>query len=413
VRAAWDIEGRNLALTLRPDAEDALTSPHTRHLRMLTNRATVKVPFDVPDPHPDLLALAAFSIASPWTARRLRLNGPSSQRMRDAFALAGIELSGTGETDPREPGTRPVLSYSGGADSIAAAELLPEGTPHVHLLRIKHPRVPNRMTHVRGYVLKGLALEAAERGRDVSVIETDLEYLCLPWATFPTGWSIAIGPILLADHYDGDAIVVGTTLEGRYLAEDDRWIDSRSNSGVHSLFAAAGIPLMQPVSGMSEIMTARMSAASDLADLARSCLLGYRAGPCLVCEKCLRKEMVNAAVTGQPLPRKLIANMNEHPKMMAKITAPPPIFLQNVMEYALVRLDVSGTPLQEVKDRLQPTIAETEWMERYYAPALEDEVPEQFRPSVVTALEGRIEMMTEADMKMVEAWGTAAETARP
>ncbi len=306
-----------------------------------------------------------------------------------------------------------MLSYSGGADSIATAELLPKETPYVHLLRIKHPRVPNRMTHVRGYVLKALALEAAERGRDVSVIETDLEYLCLPWATFPTGWSIAIGPILLADHYDGGAIAVGTILEGRYLAASDRWMDSRSSSGVHGLFAAAGIPLMQPVSGMSEVATARMSAASDLADLARSCLLGNRAGPCLACEKCLRKEMVNAAITGQPLPAKLIANMNDHPKMLAKITAPPPIFLQSVNEYALARLDVSGTPLQAVKDRLQPSIADTEWMERYYAPALDDEVPERFRPGVVAALAGRIEMMTEADMRMVEARGAATEQALP
>ncbi len=97
------------------------------------------------------------------------------------------------------------------------------------------------MTHVRGYVLKALALEAAERGRDVSVIETDLEYLCLPWATFQTGWTISIGSILLADHYEGNAVVLGASLEGRYMAVRDRWIDSSTDSDVHGLYAAAGI----------------------------------------------------------------------------------------------------------------------------------------------------------------------------
>ncbi len=74
---------------------------------------------------------------------------------------------------------------------------------------------------------------------------------------------------------------------------------------------------------------------------------------------------------------------------------------------------MSGTPLQAVEDRLQPTIADTEWMERYYGPALEDEVPEQFRPGVVEALTGRIEMMTAADRAIVEARGAATEPALP
>lgn len=410
MRASWVREGTFLRLTLLPDAEDPITSPRPPHLRMLTNVATLKLPHEIELPHPDLLALAAYSIAFPWTQRRLRLSTPVSDRMREAFARSGIDASGPvgSQVDPREAGNRLSLAYSGGADSIATSEVLPDDTAYVHLRRVKHPRVVNRMTHVRVDVIEALVRKAQTRGRDVSVVQTDLEYLCLPFATYPVWWAISIGSIVLADETDAGGVATGTVLEGRYLANGTRWTGRGALSSTHRLYDAAGIPIVRPAAGMTEVPTARLCLASDLADLARSCLLGSAERPCLRCEKCVRKELITAAITGGALPRLLIQNMRTVPAMTAKMRVPPPLFVQDMLEYALARVDVAGTPLESVKEVLAPTPESTSWAERYYTPALEDEVPERFREEIAREIFKRLEPMGPEDLEVVETWDAAA-----
>jgi len=68
-----------------------------------------------------------------------------------------------------------------------------------------------------------------------------------------------------------------------------------------------------------------------------------------------------------------------------------------------------GTILRGVKDRLQPTKADTSWAERYYPAALEDEVPEPFRTGVRDRLAGRIEFIGAADQRVVETWNAATK----
>lgn len=411
MRASWTIEGLRWQLVLLPDQEDELESPRAPHLRMLTNTASVVMPFKVAEPHPDLLALAAYSVAWPWTARRLRLDRPVSSAMAEAFAEAGVEVSPVAG-DPRRPGGRAVLSYSGGADSIATAELLPKDTPHVHLRRVKHPRVPNRMTHVRGDVLEGLVREAGQRGREIAVVQTDLEYVCLPFATFPVWWAISIGSILIADHYDGGAVALGTVLESLYTSNGRKWVGRGVNRSTHALYQAAGIPLLRPVAGMTEVATTKLAMESDLADLVRSCLLGT-GGPCLNCDKCLRKEMTTAALTGSRLPEKLLSNLETNPKVRAKIADEPPLYFQDMVEYALARVDVSGTILEPIKRRLAPTVDGTAWAERYYEPALEDEVPPAFRTGVGKRVSELMDFMSAEDRHIVETWDAARRVNEP
>lgn len=410
MRASWAREDNLLRLTLQPDVEDSLTAQRPPPLRMATNVATLKLRHEIPLPHPDLLALAAYSVAYPWTTRRLRLDTPVSDRMKEAFARARIEASGpTGShVDPREPGARLSLAYSGGADSIATSEVLPDDTAYVHLRRVKHPRVVNRMTHVRVDVIESLVRKAQARGRDVSVVETDLEYLCLPFATYPVWWAISIASIVLADETDAGGVALGTVLESRYTSNGIRWFGRIPSSTTHHLYAAAGLPLVRPAAGMTEVLTTRLSLASDLSDLARSCLLGGPARPCLRCDKCVRKELVTAAVTGAALPQTLVQNMATIPAMTAKMLAAPPLYFQDMLEYALARVDVDGTPLEPVRELLSPTLRGTEWAERYYLPALTEEVPKEFRDVVSKEVLARLEPMSEAEEAVVETWDAKA-----
>jgi hypothetical protein len=410
MRAKWKHENEVLVLTLLPDIEDPLTSDKPPYLRMMTNVATFKFPEPIHEPHPDLLALAAYSVAWPWAKRRMRFDRPISAAMSEAFLANGIDATCPNSDEPsaRQPGQRVSLAYSGGADSIATAEVLPSDTAFVHLRRTKHPRVVNRMTHVRVDVIESLVRQAGKFDRDVSVVQTDLEYLCLPFATYPVWWAISIASILTADHCNAGAVALGTVLESRYTANGTKWGGKVPPSPTHKLYSAAGIPMMRPATGMTEVTTTRLSLESPLGHLARSCLLGTLASACLSCDKCLRKEMIAAAVTDEPLPKQLLANMSSNPQMMLKVNGPLPIYFQDMVEYALARIDVHETSLAEVKDRLQPSIENTAWAERYYTPALDDEVPEQFRSFTAEAIARRVEPMSDMDLAIVETWDAAA-----
>jgi len=413
MRVEWENRDNSLRVTLFPDGEDALLSRRSPGLRMMTNNATVRFPWPMADPHPDLLAIAAYSIAWPWVQRRMRFDRPISDDLAAAFTSFGIDASYAGsESIPsRRPGNRISLAYSGGSDSIATSELLPEDTAYVHLRRVKHPRVVNRMTHVRVDVLEALVRRAANLGRDVTIVQTDLEYVCLPYATYPVWWAISIASILTADKVGAGGIAMGTVLEARYTANGTRWSGASSDTYTHRLYSAAGIPIVRPVAGMTEVGTTRLSMESDLGQYSRSCLLGTLASPCLNCDKCLRKEMTMAAVTGSTLSKKLLENMKANPGMLSKILAEPPIYFQDMVEYSLARIDVSGTPLQPVKDRLQPTVEDTTWAEHYYRPALIDEVPEAYRLEVEKKLRARIDFMTPEETRIVETWDAKSRDA--
>src|SRR5690606_40388543 len=140
-------------------------------VRLATNSCSVHLPYAVPEPHPDLRALAAWTVVAPYTVSRIVFDRPVSPGFAAAIEEGwGIEAGPVGDVAPRR-GERLAISYSGGADSVAVATILPDA-PLIHFQRVSHPRVPNRWTHYRSDVLARLALRT---GRDVTIVRSDLE----------------------------------------------------------------------------------------------------------------------------------------------------------------------------------------------------------------------------------------------
>lgn len=401
MRLSWDVDGSNWNLLLTLDPEDPVTGKGQgqRDISLLSTRATVTLPEVVARPHPDLEALAALVIAKPWTAQRLRVERAVSQAFADAVhRVMQVEILSVDDSlVPRSPGTSPLLAYSAGFDSAAASLLLPEGTPHIHHRRVSHPRVPNRTTHWRADAIERLVRIAAERGRNVKMVRTDFEYLVHPFPSLPHWLGFAVGPLLMADHLDAGVLALGGTLETFYMDMGRKWLKRNLKPlGLDPVVSAVGLPLMRPVLGVTEIGTMRMALESDLGDISRSCSYGTYTQPCGRCGKCIRKDLITATVLGE-IPPSLRA-LTEQDLRAAGMLADGPLYMQAQLEYALARIDPPDGPLRALRERLEPVVESTAWMERVNPQGLEHGVPESRRDQIAVALEQRLAWMTDEDL---------------
>lgn len=413
MRVWWDVEGRVLRCRVRLDPWEVLdgTGQGGRPLSLVTDRFRVELPVDIDEPHPDLLAVAAWTVLGPWVARRFVVDRPVSAALAQVFSDRwNIELPVDPALDARSTGPVPGLSYSGGVDSIAVAEVIPRDAPYVHFRRVRHPRVPDRATPIRADLMERLVLGASDRGRDVHVVRSDLEYLCLPWPTFPNWAAVGIGLLLLADRLQLGAAGFGTVLGSKFLTSGARYRAGGRGGPEADLYRAVGLPLLRPATGMSEVITTRLAQASDLADLGRSCLLGDD-GPCLACTKCFRKELTSAAIEDRAPTSTLWERVGPDHAVLRSYADGPPWHMQHVLEYALTHAQgIADSPAAWMLDRVPVPAEQTTWVTRYYPRALEVEVPEPFRADVRREVEQRVTMMDLDDVHTVETWDAAARS---
>ncbi|MGN9785676.1 DUF6395 domain-containing protein [Nonomuraea sp. ZG12] len=408
MRVSWD-GGR---LTFRLDPEDEITgrAADGHPVKLAINTCTVH---DVPDEaHPDLFAVAAWTVVAPWTRRRITFDRAVSAALAAALHDGwGIEAGPVG-AEPRPAGRRLAISYSGGADSVAAATIYPEA-PFVHFKRVSHDRVPNRWPHYRSDVLADLA---GKTGRELSVVPSDLEFtLAEPRPGYPEHHAVAAGALLLADRLDLGGLAFGYELGSRWLGGGrylKRYTPDNPMWAPHGawgrLFAAAGVHIVLPVGGVSEAVTMRLALESDLKDQVRWCLTGTT-GPCRTCAKCLYKELVQAAVERRPLDTPITA---DHPRA-AKWLRPPPYGGQEMVEYGLARVPgIERTLFGGVMHHFDATEESTTWLDHCYPPAIE-EIAAPWRGRAAAFMTSEVGLMTREEALRVETWGTAGGPAPP
>jgi hypothetical protein len=410
VATAWG-DG-TLGLKLRLDDHEKLAGigQQGMSIRLVTNDTVIRHPSISERVHPDLVALAILSVVIPWVGRLLLLDVPVSQGFSDAVEAAfGL---GVGPVDeglvPRPRGERIGLLYSGGADSGALLGLLPSDSPLIFLKRIRHRRVPNRATHLRVDVSEYFARKVETPQRRLQVASTDLEFLCQPFPTFPTWPAVGIGAVLLADHLDLGAVASGLILGGRYMRHGLRFDpDSENDQAWRTVFDAVGLPLLRGTEGATEILTYELAHRAGLSEITRSCQLGTIEAPCWNCKVCLRRELIRAAHLNEPLPRQLLDNIATNEKVLAPLMGRPPYYQQHIFEYTLARVPgLEGTVLETAMNHLRPSRSGTEWLRRYYSPAL-DKIPDPWRDPFERKLMESADFMSEAERLIVESWDVA------
>ncbi|MCF6469193.1 hypothetical protein FAF44_12430 [Nonomuraea sp. MG754425] len=403
MRVTW-APGASLSFRLDPEDEITGRASDEYPIKLAINSCSVGgVPDDA---HPDLFAVAAWTVVAPWTRKRITFDRAVSAEVARALHDGwGVEAGPVG-AEPRTPGSRLAISYSGGADSVAAATIFPDA-PFVHFRRVAHPRVPNRWPHYRSDVLAKLA---AQTGRELSVVTSDLEYtLAEPRPGYPEHHAVAAGALLLADRLDLGGLGFGYEMGSRWLGGGRylwRFTPDNPMWSPHGrwgrLFAAAGVHIVLPVGGVSEAVTMRVALGSPLRDQVRWCLRGTD-GPCRTCAKCLYKELIQAAVERRPLDTPITADRPQARKYLQK----PPYGGQEMIQYGLARVPgIEDTLFAPVLDHFDVSEAATSWLERCYPPAL-DEIPQPWRAEAAAFVEANVGLMTESEVAKVESWGNA------
>lgn len=405
--------GNKLHIVLRLDREDDLhaSGQQGMPIELVTDSATIELDDTAAAIHPDLIALSVLTIVAPWARRRVTLDeGISPEFSKAAMETLGIEVGPVDDfLSARPQGTRLGLMYSGGPDCMAAEVLLDDNMPRFHFRRVKHSRVPNRATRFHAEVQEAIVRRSQARGEELHVARSDLEYLCRPFPTFPHWVALTVGAILLAGDHDLGSVVTGRNISGIYLGWGKEYTaDGEQESRWEALFAAAGLRLLNPLAGASDVLSKRIALNHPHHDLARSCVAGTIDAPCYRCKKCLMTELTRAAMKGEPLDESVVASLSSNPMVTRRFDRPPPYPNQHLVAYSLARVPgIDATFLRTAKAALTPGVEETAWMERYYRPALAQRLPPDIAERVSSRLATLADFMSSDEEKIVEGWSVS------
>ncbi len=391
-----------LIFNIIPEEGDTGPDPRFAPAR---STVTYRFPNPVGAIHPDLLALAALHIVYPFAWRTT-----FSWSISETFAKAVTAWQKYRVAGPVHPAissrSRPAerkagLAFSAGVDSMASLLVLPDNTEMFY----SQSEPPTGVSAFKPP--PGAIFDAFDRirddGRSVFSVATDVEWVRSSYG-FPHERSSAIPAILMADERQLDAVAFGTIGEAAYRYGTKGFLDVSETSipRMDELFSAAGLSVINPVLGMSEVITLRTVHNSPYAGLAQSC--GYKSGGCNRCKKCFRKTLLTAAISGEWPSDEDVKAIFSVP-VVKEVLAGDPMILGNVYAYAMARYYGNNPILRGFKARLGKSEQETDWMTRYIPSSL-DYIPAGYRSDVEANIRAVADPMSASDIATMKAWDT-------
>jgi hypothetical protein len=351
VSLRWRQQGRLLLF-------DALTR---------TVRFNMPLGWTIQDTHPDLFRLAHYLLTSPWEQGVLN-----------------------GWIPTREKGWRFSLSYSAGVDSHACLELMPKNTVVMY-----HERVgfKSALNHTNALEM----LDALQDdGYAVVRIESNHEQIRFDRGKSPgfsTDLAVGVHAVLMADFFGFSGVAFGTPLENSFLFHGHTGRDFlNSKYWIHhkSIFEKAGLDLILPTAGLSELINLKITEHSKHGSLAQSCLRSNVQGAtCGACWKCFRKNSLRGDVV--KISDEVHQFLNKEPLKQAASTI-----------FALQQIRKRRPKLLVPYSHLEPLMnLETDWLNRHH-PQSDRFVPEEMRPSYVEKLEKFSSPMTDNERIFLE-----------
>ena len=217
--------------------------------------------------HKDLFRVAHYVLTSPW----------------EDGILDGWEPS-------RKKGWRNSLAFSGGVDSTACMLLMPSDT-----ILCYHERsgFNSQLNHTNAHHFIDYLNHDS---RPVLVVKSNHEQIRIDRGKgpgFSTDLAAAVHNILLADYLQLRSIAMGMPLENAYLFHGHTGRDFAETyywKSHQEVLEKAGLELVYPTAGVSEIINHKIVENSKYSNLAESCLRSEKQGSvCGKCWKCFRK----------------------------------------------------------------------------------------------------------------------------
>ena len=276
---------------------------YTDVISMVENKFTTQLPkgVTIDDVHPHQLALVALLVCHPFTQQKISIPWGVSERFAESCSKISkykVEFEHTNVQAYNASNGRPALAFSGGADSTASLLVMPENTLSVFMDRPLKRKASMYNKSAAYATIK----HAQQEGFEVMKLQCDVEYVRQPLG-FLQIWS---------RQFQSYASQPATTLTPWLLellwnqhteldTKKQETNDFSSLSILGRMFAAAGIPLYLPVSGVSEVGTSIIVHATSFYDYTRSCIRGEWPKSCEQCWKCFRKNMLDAKIGGKTI----------------------------------------------------------------------------------------------------------------
>lgn len=258
----------------------------------------------------------------------------------------------------RKPGKKIGLAFSGGVDSTAAMCLLPEDKTELFY----HQREGFKLTSMRQ---DNALLMFDKMKKKVWKIKSNQEIINEREGKrrgFTTDYCVGIGLILLGDILDLGYFASGQMMESTHLRRGYKFRNFERTQfwlTFEPIFRLAGMSILGPVFGCSEVVTNKIVQQTEYKELAQSCVRGINGIPCNECYKCFRKDIIrgvhkptecpeiNYILDLRPLKQaaSLIYAMNKH-----KINIP------RIGEYSNMKLEFIGNYYSPVLDLLPKEI---------------------------------------------------------
>ena len=363
---------------------------------------------DLSNIHPDLLALSAILICSPFVGSRLELSAqPSSEFIKRANGILtkykianSVDLSH--DIEPRFESARssPGLAFSGGVDSTAALAVMPGNTIPIFMDRpvSKGSLYNPDAAHQSCRILR-------ELGYNSEIVECDLEYVRDP-VGFPTDVANAVPAVILADCLGLNSISFGTVLESAYGTGHEHYRDYPKGSHwtfFGTLFSAANLQFSLPIGGVSEVGTSIIAYRSPVGMVAQSCIRGKWGEPCMHCWKCFRKSLLSIALRQKKYDKKEIKGLLDSNEVKGKLSAIP-ISHENVVAFSTSRIEEStmGKEILALKERVNE-LGKLGLLTKWYSPS-KILIPEEWRFFCQEKILSYLKLMNAREEGVIENW---------
>ena len=318
---AW--AGSLIEIIAELEDDDSTTAVSTNSgnsdIKLTSNSVRFALPLHTQRPHPDLIALISLKLFSPYIGSRLQLQENVSKEFAEV-AIASYpnlkEINFHADTKPRNVNSqRAAVSFSGGADSVAAAAVLPPTTPLIQLARMDHPMLPGFEKWYKT-IANIKTLEAMPNSFPKYTVFSDMEFLSTNgrWCVYPDTYAFTLPTMLLADTLQLDHVITGDIWVA--FTGDETIFNSTLTYKRRHLFEAAGLSIEYPCNGVGEISSLKIADKLIGHPSVTTCQYGEFQKPCMKCIKCFRKSLIMDAIKGTQIVLDNLERFNNSPAVI-------------------------------------------------------------------------------------------------